>query len=192
MLNEVFKGEKKSEISEDLTCALEAIAKKFLDLKRLGGPRGKAPTLDQVIEFSMEQEKRTRYEHAGACVEEFFYYYEANGWVQGKGGIPIKDWQAAFRRWVLSQEGKPLKARVPFHQEIQSYADQLGGDASGQVVAFYDHYSANGWRQGSGNQIVDWKASFRSWVSRDIEGTAPGKKAEREFYDPLKCFEELA
>ena len=29
----------------------------------------------------------------------FFDYYEANGWVQGKQGKPLKDWKAAARYW---------------------------------------------------------------------------------------------
>jgi len=31
--------------------------------------------------------------------EQFLDFYTANGWVQGKQGKPIKDWQAAVRNW---------------------------------------------------------------------------------------------
>jgi hypothetical protein len=36
---------------------------------------------------------------------EFWNYYEANGWVQGRQGKPIVDWKAAARHWK-SNKGK--------------------------------------------------------------------------------------
>lgn len=42
---------------------------------------------------------------APADAEEFWNYYEANGWVQGRQGKPIVDWKAAARHWK-SNKGK--------------------------------------------------------------------------------------
>lgn len=41
----------------------------------------------------------------GIDPERFVDYYQANGWVQGKGK-PIKDWKACVRTWANSEGGK--------------------------------------------------------------------------------------
>lgn len=54
--------------------------------------RFKPPKLEEVVEYARER---------GNKVDPvvFFDYYEANGWVQGKQGKPLKDWKAAARYW---------------------------------------------------------------------------------------------
>jgi predicted phage replisome organizer len=49
------------------------------------------PTLEEIKTYCQERKN-----HVNA--EKFFDYYEANGWVQGKGK-PIKDWKACVRTW---------------------------------------------------------------------------------------------
>lgn len=55
-------------------------------------PRFTPPTLEEVMEYAQER---------GNKIDPivFFDYYEANGWVQGKQGKPLKDWKAAARYW---------------------------------------------------------------------------------------------
>lgn len=49
--------------------------------------------LDEVIETFGEVGKESE-------AENFYNYYEANGWVQGAGKKPIKNWKAAARNWI--------------------------------------------------------------------------------------------
>lgn len=49
------------------------------------------PTLDEVKEYLTSR-------GSSVDAEKFFYHYEANGWVQGKGK-PIKNWKACVITW---------------------------------------------------------------------------------------------
>lgn len=55
-------------------------------------PAFQPPTLEAVMEYAKER---------GSKIDPiaFFDFYEANGWVQGKQGKPLKDWKAAVRYW---------------------------------------------------------------------------------------------
>jgi len=49
--------------------------------------------LDEVLKAFGEVGKESE-------AESFYNYYEANGWVQGAGKKPIKNWKAAARNWI--------------------------------------------------------------------------------------------
>ena len=49
------------------------------------------------VEYTAEY-MNNKYEIYDVDAEMFIDYYEANGWVQGKGK-PIKDWKACIRTW---------------------------------------------------------------------------------------------
>lgn len=52
------------------------------------------PTVEEVKEYCQERKNSVNPQH-------FVDFYEANGWVQGKGK-PIKDWRATVRTWERS------------------------------------------------------------------------------------------
>ena len=56
-------------------------------------PKNIPSGLDEVIETFGEVGKESE-------AENFYNYYEANGWVQGAGKKPIKNWKAAARNWI--------------------------------------------------------------------------------------------
>lgn len=60
-------------------------------------PRFSPPSLDEVRSYCTER---------GGVVdpERFVDFYQANGWVQGKGK-PIRDWKAAVRLWERRNNG---------------------------------------------------------------------------------------
>lgn len=63
--------------------------------KEVQGKRKRAfepPTLEEVMQYCEERCN-------GIDAIQFFDFYEANGWVQGKQGKPLKDWKAAVRTW---------------------------------------------------------------------------------------------
>lgn len=60
--------------------------------KNIAPVRCVRPTLKEVRLYCSERKN-------SVSPETFFDYYEANGWVQGKGGKPIRDWKAAVRTW---------------------------------------------------------------------------------------------
>lgn len=35
---------------------------------------------------------------------------------------------------------------------------------------YFNHYTANGWKQGRGKPIVDWEAAARNWITNEREG----------------------
>lgn len=43
-----------------------------------------------------------------------------------------------------------------------------------------DFYTANGWKQGKGTPIVDWRAAVRTWERRK----KPEQQNKRWVYDP--------
>lgn len=58
---------------------------------------------------------------------------------------------------------KPPRTRFisPTVEEIKAYC--LERKNSVDAERFFNFYSANGWKQGHGKPIVDWKAAVRTW-----------------------------
>lgn len=63
------------------------------------------PTLEEVQAYCAER-------HNKVDPAKFYDYYEANGWVQGKAGKPVKDWRACVRTWERNKfdTGKKVQA----------------------------------------------------------------------------------
>lgn len=65
--------------------------------------KSKKPTLEEIKEYCLERDNNIN-------AEQFLDYYEANGWVQGKGK-PIKDWKACIRTWERNKVNQPKESR---------------------------------------------------------------------------------
>lgn len=80
------------------------------------------------------------------------------------------------------------KRHLPDLEETKQYFLQLRGDTKlrnswpedrcfWEAQRFFDHYQANGWLQGKGKPIVDWKAAVRNWLRNEREGVYGGRQA---------------
>lgn len=55
------------------------------------------PTLEEVRDYCEERQN-------GIDAEDFWLYYETNGWVQGKHLKPIKSWKACVMTWERNRK----------------------------------------------------------------------------------------
>lgn len=58
------------------------------------------PTVEEIAEYCMERKN-------GIDAQEFYDKYEANGWVVGRNGNPMKDWRATIRTWENFRKCNP-------------------------------------------------------------------------------------
>lgn len=74
----------------------------------------------------------------------------------------------------LDRESKSLR-KFPTLEEVKGFclAENLSIDPS----TFFNYYSANGWVDGNGNTISDWKAKLKTWETRERK---PTKNSEEE------------
>lgn len=73
-----------------------------------------------------------------------------------------------------STADKPPRARFvpPSLEEVRTYCGERGNAVDPQ--RFLDYYTANGWVQGKGKPIRDWKACVRTWErSEQAKAAAP-------------------
>ena len=70
------------------------------------------------------------------------------------------------------KEGKAKRFTKPTLQEIEQCIKEKGYNID--AGAFYDYYEANGWVQGKGKPIKNWKAALSTWNRRSGSfGQAP-------------------
>lgn len=74
-------------------------------------------------------------------------------------------------------ESKKRKRFIaPTIEEVEAYSMERNSRVN--VEKFFDYYTANGWVQGKGKPIKDWKAAFRNWERRDEEERPKGNVVE--------------
>ena len=71
-------------------------------------------------------------------------------------------------------EGKPKPKKEPVKrfkkptpEEVFNYCNERCNNINAE--AFVDHYEANGWVQGKGKPVKDWKACIRTWEKTILE-----------------------
>lgn len=71
---------------------------------------------------------------------------------------------------ISPQRGGPTAEKrkrfvAPSVDEVRAYCKERGNRVDPQ--RFVDFYTANGWTQGRGKPIKDWRAAVRTWEARD-------------------------
>ena len=83
--------------------------------------RFEKPTLSQIEQYCIERNNTVN-------AEQFFDYYESNGWKVGKNSM--KDWKAAVRTWERSEYRKPNSKKNSKEDAINvvnNLMNKLGG-----------------------------------------------------------------
>ena len=69
------------------------------------------------------------------------------------------------RKTEQPQPKKVARFTPPTVEEVQAYCTERGNKVDAQ--RFFDFYTANGWHQGRGKPIKDWRAAVRTWERDD-------------------------
>ena len=73
----------------------------------------------------------------------------------------------------------PARFVPPTVEEVKAYCQERKNAVDPQC--FVDYYTANGWVQGKGNPIKDWRATVRTWERR---GAAPKSVTPGQDFQP--------
>ena len=79
------------------------------------------PTVDAVSEYCLERNN-------GIDPQAFVDFYTANGWVQGKGQKPIRDWKACIRTWEQKHKQEHVEQLDAAQTEKEKWAAWVRGE----------------------------------------------------------------
>lgn len=89
-----------------------------------------------------------------------------------------RKWNANGSSSLPTPNPSPRSARMPSVDEVKSYCRERGNTVNAEH--FHDFYEANGWTQGRGKPIRDWKAAVRTWERNEI----PNRKSAEQTSKP--------
>ena len=99
-VKQLCNGEIEKELEKDIEIEKEIHSSaKSTTTKR---KRFEKPTLSQITQYCLERNNNVN-------AEQFFDYYESNGWKVGKNAM--KDWKACVRTWERNGYDKPIKKK---------------------------------------------------------------------------------
>ena len=81
------------------------------------------------------------------------------------------------------KEGEKGRKRPPAHfvpptvEEVRAYCQERKNNVDPE--RFHDYYSANGWVQGKGKPIKDWKAAVRTWERNGNGNAGSGQRTQK-------------
>lgn len=90
----------------------------------------------------------------------------------GEAGWPKSPHRIQYRE----QSRKQDRLATRNFEDVKAYFEELGMDAE-EAAKFFDYYETNGWKQGKGKAIKDWKAAARNW-----------KRNAKQFNKPTRGF----
>lgn len=96
-VKQLCNGELEKELEKELEIELDTKANKSPTKAK----RFVKPTLSEIEQYCIERNNNVN-------AEQFYDYYESNGWKVGKNSM--KDWKAAVRTWEKNNYNKPAKS----------------------------------------------------------------------------------
>ena len=75
--------------------------------------------------------------------------------------------------------GTKKKFSPPTIKEVSDYCKERNNHIDANT--FVDYYTTNGWTQGKGKPIKDWKACIRTWEKRENYGSKPSQARKSSF-----------
>lgn len=114
-------GEKEIEIEIEIEKELEIEKDTKANKSPTKAKRFVKPTLSEIEQYCIERNNNVN-------AEQFFDYYESNGWKVGKNSM--KDWKAAVRTWERSEYRKPNSKKNSKEDAIKvvnNLMNKLGG-----------------------------------------------------------------
>ena len=125
-----------------------------------------------------------RLNQAGINYMEFGYS------IQGKirGSLAPKEPQAKGREKPGSNFTPPTAAEVNAYSAAYAFKQKLKGNqwpaTPFDVDKFLDYYKANGWTQGRGKKIRDWKPAVRNWGRNSFGSQLASTQQPEPTYQP--------
>lgn len=116
LCNGEIELEKELEIKKELEKEIDSSASTTTKRKRF-----EKPSISDIKQYCMERNNNVN-------AEQFFDYYESNGWKVGKNSM--KDWKAAVRTWERSEYRKPNSKKNSKEDAINvvnNLMNKLGG-----------------------------------------------------------------
>ena len=105
--------EKKEGATKPLSCPIDGDKDKDKDKdkQKEGGYRGEKKRQPESQEEVAAYFQQLNIQQPEVYAEKFWNFYNTNGWVQGKGRKPIKDWRSCAKTWELPRNGDPGEKR---------------------------------------------------------------------------------
>ena len=109
-----------------LTNGQPRIDKNSIDKNRLDNKVFKKPTLEDIKNYCEERNNNVN-------PEQFFDFYETNGWIQGKNK-KIKDWKACVRTWEKNHKSEHKETRYEREKRILEEMCKDEEEGSKQII----------------------------------------------------------
>ena len=136
------------------------------NLKKENPSNFKKPSLEEIEVYAKEIE-------ANFNINQFFDYYEANGWRVGKNSM--KDWRATMRMWkhrsqeINAQNTQKAKSQISDEEREEFFAKQTSDDI----------LSKNWLSRGVPNKVKEVNQKLDSQIEQEIKRKL-SKECERE------------
>ena len=79
--------------------------------------------------------------------------------------LRVKSLELRDNNLEKEKDKKRKRFTPPTVEEVRAYCQERNNGIDPE--AFVDYYTANGWTQGRGKPIKDWRAAVRTWEARD-------------------------